>query len=157
MSYLFLRYLYEQAADKSGFISGLLATDKTGVGNVEDALESSATPFSEFTESFSYWQVALVMTDTGLTNDPRYIYQEREIDEVTGNYTGICMKCDANDGRGTILNGPVISKAGQLPLTVDLLSAGAGFVEIEAPGSQLSISGSSGVLLGGALIRLETN
>ncbi len=157
MGYLFLRYLYEQVADNEAFMNSMLMTDKTGVGNIEAALAKAGASFSEFSQGFAHWQVALVLSGTGLTNDNRYNYQARRIDEVTGNYKGICIKCDSNDGRGTILDGPVMAEINSLPLTVDLESAGTRFLKIKAPGTLLSINGSSGINLGGALIRLEAN
>jgi hypothetical protein len=155
MGYLFTRYLYEQAADSEVFINRLLATDKTGVGNIEDALKQASATVSDFNEAFAYWQVALALSGTGLTDDSRFTYKDRVIDSVTGNYRGMCLYCDAEDGRGTILSGPALTDVPSLPLAVDIDSTQTRFFQIEAPGTNLSISGSSGLELGGALIRLE--
>lgn len=155
MGYLFMRYLYEQVADPEAFTNDLLQTTETGVSNIENALSKESAAFSKFSDAFSHWQVALVLSGTGLTDDSRFNYQERVIDSVTGNYRGMCLNCEVDDGRGTILTGPTISKVSSLPLTVDIESAGTRFFQIVGPGEQLSIGGSDGIELGGALIRLE--
>ena len=69
----------------------------------------------------------------------------------------MCIQCNAQDGRGTVLSGPALSKVSSYPFTLNVASAGTRFIEITDPGQQLTISGSQGALLGGALIRLETN
>jgi len=155
MSYLFLRYLYEQTADATGFLNNLLQTASTGVENIEGAFPDGGAAFDEFSEMFSRWQVALVLTGTGLSNDPRYNYEPRTIDPVTGNTQGVCFHCDADDGRGTLLEGPTLQSVDSFPLTVAVQSTGMKFFRIDNPGRELLIQGSIGAQFGGALIGLE--
>ena len=157
MSYLFLRYLYEQSDNPNQFINDLLQTNQTGVGNIEEGLSDNHSVFSTFTRSLAYWQVALILSDNNITNDARFTYQERSVDPVTGNYSGICMQCTAEDGRGTVLNGPKISTVSTFPLTLNVQSTGTQFIQLENPGESLTIQGSQGAQLGGALIRLKAN
>lgn len=155
MSYMFLRYLYEQASDATSFLNDIVQTDLRGVDNLEAAFLSNDLAIDELEEMLTYWQVALMVTGTGLSDDPRYNYQERTLHPVTGNYQGICLHCDTNDGRGTVLTGPTLLQINALPSNALVESAGLRFFQIEGPGSELVISGSSGSQLSGALIRLE--
>lgn len=110
-SYLFLRHLYEQAADQGAFLSNLVNTDQTGVANVETAFAGNSD-FDDWKEMLIHWSVAVAATDQNITNDSEYIYQSRTFNSTTGHYQGICMSCSANDGRGTVLSGPRTSTLG---------------------------------------------
>jgi hypothetical protein len=102
-AYLFLRYLYEQADDGEAFLKNLYSSKK-GVENLEDAFDGPAD-MDDFSEFMARWTVALAMTDRGVSSDPRYVYRTRTIDQNTGNFVGACIECEANDNRGTELDG----------------------------------------------------
>lgn len=104
-AYLFLRFLYEQASDKSRFIENLLSTHNSGIKNVEAAFGGTSADFDQFEEFFLRWTVALAMSDQGISQDSRFTYQSRVKDSSTGKWGGVCLSCEADDGRGTSLNG----------------------------------------------------
>lgn len=103
-SYLFMRFLYEQHPDPQAFLRRLQDTDLTGVDNLQQAYAGEAG-FQSFSQFMARWALALVMTGRGLTTDPRYTYEERTRHPETGNWEGVCLNCEAEDGRGTVLNG----------------------------------------------------
>jgi hypothetical protein len=103
-SYMFLRYLYEQHDDPNSFLRELMNSDRIGVENVEHAFNGNAG-FQTFSQFMARWSIALAMTGKGISSDPRYVYQQRERHELTNNWTGICLSCEAEDGRGTVLDG----------------------------------------------------
>lgn len=107
-SYLFLRYLYEQHPDGDAFLRALMNTSLTGVENIEQAFGGSGD-FMGFKQFMARWAVALAVTDRGITTDARYVYEQRAIDPETGNWKGVCLVCDAEDGRGTVLDGVKMS------------------------------------------------
>ncbi|MFH0800121.1 MAG: hypothetical protein V2A66_08085 [Pseudomonadota bacterium] len=103
-SYLFLRYLYEQSSNGSAFLSALEKTSKHGVDNLESAF-SGPSGMNQFSEFMARWSIALAMTDQGISQDGRYIYKARTKNSLTGKWDGVCLSCDADDGRGTVMNG----------------------------------------------------
>lgn len=100
-SYLFLRYLYEQAEDGNAFARNLIQSAKTGIENVEAAFKGRQTDFDQFGEFFLRWSVAI----TGITQDSKFSFKARERDSTTGQWKGACVVCSADDGRSTRLNG----------------------------------------------------
>lgn len=104
-SYLFLRYLYEQSENGSQFLSRLDQTSAKGIKNIEQAFAGRSSDFDQFGEFFLRWNAALAMTDAGVTQDRRFVYQARAKDASTGKWSGVCIRCNADDNRGTVLNG----------------------------------------------------
>lgn len=104
-AYLFLRFLYEQASDKSRFVANLLQTQNSGIKNVEVSFGGTSADFDQFEEFFLRWTIALAMSDQGISQDSRFTYQARGKDSSTGKWGGVCISCEADDGRGTSLNG----------------------------------------------------
>lgn len=102
-AYLFLRYLYEQANDGDAFLGRIVQTYKRGVENVLDAFNGDAG-MDEWSEMLARWSVALIMSDRGISQDPRYTYEDRSRHPETGNWEGVIMNGDADDGRGTVLD-----------------------------------------------------
>jgi hypothetical protein len=157
--YTFLRYLYEQSPDGDAFITNLYSSSLTGVGNLETAYNSASgggdPDFDRFPEFVNRWSLALSLSGTGATFDPRYNYQERETSTETGNLTGLCVRCDAQDGRGTILAGPVTSTVATYPSTNVLKGTASQFYHLTAPISSLTITDAGDSTLAGALIRLQ--
>lgn len=152
-SYLFLRYLYEQASSGDDFVRSLETSGMTGVDNVERAF-GGASGFSRFHEFLGRWTAALAMTDEGLTMDHRYIYNARVRSSQTGNWEGVCLKCDADDGRGTVLSG-VAKSTYYGAASATIAASGAKFYEIPTVPTHITIDGSSGSANFGVLIRQQ--
>jgi hypothetical protein len=107
-SYLFLHYLLEQSG-RSDFVTRLLGTTERGAANVEDAFGGSDASFDQFGEFYLRWVATLALGGEGISNDPRYSYEPRTRNATTGEWEGVCLKCDADDGRGTILSGATMA------------------------------------------------
>lgn len=152
-SYLFLRYLYEQAADGDAFLAKLENSASLGVDNLEKAFNGTAG-FSKFHEFLGRWTAALALTDEGVTQDLRYIYRPRVQSSVTGQWKGVCLKCDADDGRGTILNG-VAKSAYNGASNATIAGAAAKFYNVTSVPSQIALSGTGNGSDFGVLIRQE--
>jgi hypothetical protein len=153
--YTFMRYLYEQSPDGDAFISGLYEGPLTGVANLEAAWNGTESDFDEFPEFVNRWSLALSLSETGATSDPRYNYEGRSVDPQTGNLTGLCVRCDAQDGRGTVLNGPVTTTVATYPATNILKGTATQFYRLATPADALTVSGAGESALTGALIRLK--
>ncbi len=151
----FLRYLYEQHPDGDSFLRTLLTGTETGVENVVKGYGGSDSGFDEFGEFLNRWSIALAVTDTGITNRSELTYRPRTRDSLTGNPTGICLRCTADDGRGTVLSGPAMVDVESFPL-VTSVSAGASqfFVIKEAPAG-IAIQSAGSPTLTGTLLRLN--
>lgn len=140
-SYLFLRFLYEQAADGDAFIRGLSQTGARGVANLEAAF-NGPTEFSKFSQFMARWTVALAMTDRGNCGDPRYTYTPR-VRAETGNWHGVCLDCEADDNRGTVLRGVNLNEYfGYHNPTID--ASTAMFFDVTTVPNSMSISGTQG-------------
>ena len=103
-SYLFMRFLYEQSGNSAEFLRNLYSSSLTGVDNLESAFGGSSG-FAVFSQFMARWSVALAVTNRGITQDARYVFAPRTEDPITGNWEGVCLMCDAEDGRGTMLEG----------------------------------------------------
>lgn len=153
--YLFLRYLYEQNPDGDRFLRRLFNSNLTGMANLEAAFAGTDPDFDEFPEWIRQWSIALALSETGVTADPRYNYQARSAHPQTGNFTGVCIRCDAQDGRGTVLSGPVMSSPTAFPSPSALKATATQFYQLVADNSHLKISGPDGAGLLGSLIHLK--
>lgn len=157
--YTFLRYLYEQSPDGDAFISNLYAGSLTGVANLEAAYNAAAggkdADFDEFPEFVNRWSLALSLSETGATDDARYNYKARSVDAQTGNLTGLCVRCDAQDGRGTVLDGPVTTNVATYPSTNILKGTATQFYRFMTPAEAVQITSAGDAKLAGALIRLK--
>ena len=154
-SYLFLRYLYEQAeignlegaANGSGFIGALLDTDLSGVENVVNA--ALATPETgRFKELIGKFSAALFFSGTGLTDDSH------------ANFKGINLRAAQNDNRSTILDGPSLVMPDALAFEGTVASSGISFVllngdQILSGGDLLTVSLASAMNGGGYVIQLK--
>ncbi len=150
-SYLFLRYLYEQAASGDTFVRNLEQSGLTGVENVEASF-AGGSGFSMFHEFLARWTVALAMTDEGITADSRFIYRDRVKDSATGHWEGVCLSCEADDGRGTVLTGVAKSTYhGSASATV--AASGATFYDIQSVPGHITVGGGSGGANFGVLMR----
>ncbi len=153
-AYLFLRYMYEQSDDPEAFLSNLHNTELTGTANVEAAFGSSDSNFDEFYEFMRRWAIAVALTDSGVTADSKYVYQSRTKHPDTDNWQGVCLKCDAEDNRDTILDGPAFEEyVAESSITVK--GTASRFFEINNVPSSLPISGSASADMGGVLIKVQ--
>ena len=129
-SYLFLRYLYEQAeignltAVSTGaeLIGRLLDTDKTGLENILSSATDS-TDMSAYKFLLGRFALAVYFSDTGMTDDSRY------------GFTGISLRGSQNDNRGTVLDGPKVLEADTVAVSGNVSSSGIAYVSLPASGS----------------------
>ncbi len=140
-AYLFLRYLYEQAGDGRQFLGRMVKTYKRGVENVLDAFEGDAG-MDEWDEMMARWSVALIMSDRGISQDSRYTYRDRSMHPGTGNWEGVVLYGEADDGRGTVLNGVNLNDYdGDSTANVD--GSTAKYYRISSVPDKIDLSGSS--------------
>lgn len=151
--YLFLRFLYEQSSNGNAFLKALVQTDKTGVTNLESAFGSGNANLDEFADFMRRWGIAVTATNADVTTDARYIYKSRTKNGTTGHWHGVCLVCDAEDGRGTTLAGPTKSTYGGG--TSSLRGSSSAYFQITSVPNSISLSGSSSAALQGILLRTK--
>lgn len=137
-SYLFLRYIYEQAdngrfagvASGNALIRSMLDRSETGLEAVVAATgENIDTILSDF---FS----ALYLSNTGLSSNSRF------------NFTGINLRSEQNDNRYTVLDGPTVQSASSLPVSGSVLATSSNYSlitgsQIQSNGNVIGLSASS--------------
>lgn len=153
--YLFVRFLYEQAASGDAFAGDLENTYLTGTENVEAAFAGSDANFDEWSEFMRRWAIAMALTNTGISSTATYQYDDRTLNATTGNWEGVCLICDAEDGRDTVLTGPYAAELSSSSVSLYLYGTATAFYTISSPPSSLSLSGDSSAGLQGVLIRTE--
>lgn len=152
-SYLFLRYLMEQSGG-SDFVGRLLGTSLHGAENIEAAFGGVDEAFNQFGEFYLRWVTALIMDGSGISKDARYSYAARTRNAATGNWEGVCLRCEADDGRGTILNGvTTASYSGSAAAT--LQPGGVQFYRLSNTSSELLLYGGGVGNYGAALVRVK--
>lgn len=153
-AYLFMRFLYEQHSAPDSFLRALYTSNAHGVANLELAYDGATTDFDQFGEFYMRWITALAMNDRGLSQDEKYVYEERVWDEDTERWKGFCTVCSTEDGRGTVLTGPYFrSYTGDSYYTV--YSSSVRFYNISTPPEKITFSGSSAAEFGAVLVRKE--
>lgn len=155
--YTFLRYLYEQSEDGDAFISNLFKTSLTGVANLEQAFAGRDPDFDEFPEFMNRWSMALGLSETGVTDDPKYNYKPRTAHPQTGNLTGLCTRCNTQDGRGTVLSGPVMATLTKYTATTNVKSTATQFYRVKQPSGKITLNASGNPTLVGAIAKLQKN
>lgn len=153
--YLFIRFLYEQAASGDAFIGDLENTYLTGTENVNAAFAGTDANFDEWNEFMRRWAIAMALTDTGISTTSIYQYDNRTYNSTTGHWEGVCLICDADDGRDTVLAGPYAPELSASSVNLYIYGTATAFYTISSPPSSLSLSGISSVGLQGVLIRTE--
>lgn len=131
-SYLFLKYLYEQAQIgafpnvDSGIdmIQKILNTSSRGVSNLTAALYGNEANTQSFKQLMGFFSLALYFSETGLTSDDRF------------HIEGLDLRGAIQDNRGTFLNGPAIQSVSSFPF-VDTVQ-GSGITYIKIPADQIS-------------------
>jgi hypothetical protein len=153
-SYLFIRYLYEQAelgnisnlSDGAALIESLVQTGLRGDENVSQALYGLSGTEDDFHDIFGIYGLALYLSDTGLTTDNRL------------QILGINLRAVQEDNRGTVLNGPAIQQPSSLPFVDNMSGNSINFIQLSAEtinevGGSLEFSvGTGDVELGGYLV-----
>lgn len=153
--YSFLRFLYEQADDPDQFLYNMLHTSLGGEENVVNAFDGSDANFDEWSEFMRRWAIALVLTNSGISSNELFQYNDRTFNETTGHYEGVCTICEAEDGRNTILYGPSAIDLTSGSISLNLSGTATAFYSIESPPNSLTIENSSDSGLQGILIRME--
>lgn len=155
-SYLFLRYLYEQA-EKGSFsetssgrelVANLVDTNATGIHNIVEAVYGgSGSAASNFRKLIKRFSLTVYLSNYG--------------DEVDASYRfeGINLRKKQEDGRGTKLKGPSSKTISNFPFTGTMATSSMTFIEIDPA----KISGTDGMLqlavpegqrIGGFIIQL---
>jgi len=154
-SYLFLRYLYEQAhqgelefsEDHIDFVDNLLHSDQTGVDNIANAVFGHAND-GDFQELLGQFALAIYFSQSGLTDDPVY------------NFDGIDLRGFQRDNRNTILQGPRVTTVNGLSLVDAMTRASVMYLQISGAdllqnGSTITINNSDDGELSGFLLRFD--
>ncbi len=151
-SFLFMRYLYEQSSDGNAFFKRMVQTGNTDVANIEAAFAGTDPSFDQFGEFFLRWAVAVGITNSGITSDSHYVFKDRDFNAGTGQWNGVCLQCDTNDGRGTMLAGPKTE-----PFTsgtaLSLVPTGVAYYTVTPQAAPLSIKAASDINLQAVLVR----
>ncbi|PIR16379.1 MAG: hypothetical protein COV46_08590 [Deltaproteobacteria bacterium CG11_big_fil_rev_8_21_14_0_20_49_13] len=153
-SYLFLRYLYEQSANGKEFVWNLLHSDKTGVENLEAAFAGTSSDFDQISEFLLRWASAMVMSSFNLSKDARFSYKERVLNPSTNHYEGVCLDCDTEDGRGTILSGMTLATYYWVSQT-SIEATASKFYKVTSFPNKMDISSNSTGSYGATLIRFK--
>lgn len=111
-SFLFIRYLYEQAekglldgvGSGAELIQALILNTNTGMDNVVHSVTGTTDNANEVAQDLmGRFSLAVLMDDTGLTKDERFEFD-------------ISLRGKQDDNRGTSLKGPAITEPTPLPL-----------------------------------------
>lgn len=131
-SYLFLRWLYEQAEQGSlpsatsglDLLNRLNHTNLTGVSNIVNAAYGNVEADTAFSNLMGQFTLAVFLSDTGLSTDSRFALQ------------GIRLRASQNDNRGTVLNGPNIESAELFPLNNTIAASAMSYLYLSAESLQ---------------------
>ncbi|MBU1916794.1 hypothetical protein KKF63_01630 [bacterium] len=153
-TYLFLRYIYEQAEignlsnvhDGADLIDLLLDTDKTGLDNVATALYGDSADEEDLQEVMGQFSLAVYLSNTGTTSNSKY------------NFKGINLRSTQDDNRSTTLSGPNEHSISSLNFTDTLSGLSMMYLNISGQdindnGGSLTITVGSDGLMGGYVIR----
>lgn len=151
-SYLFLRYLMEQSG-RGDFIPQLLQTDLSGVANIESAFDGREG-FNTFGQFYLRWAATLILGSEGLSDDARYSYQDRLRQGGEGEWQGICLRCEVDDGRGTVLTGINVSSYNDAA-AISLQPGGVQFYRVTPDSAKLTLYTASSGNFGAVLVRVK--
>ena len=101
-SYLLLRYLYEQADDKTGFLRAIMDGSDPGIDNLMSAIAARSDITSTY-DMMLRWTAAMIMSDKKASKDPRYSYASPVQNPSTGYWGGICISCSLEMPDGNVL------------------------------------------------------
>ena len=153
-SYLFIRYLYEQAelgnfsnlADGADLIGKLLDTSLTSKTNIINAVYGEEGSDDQFKDLIGLFGLAVYLSNTSMTSDNRFGFQ------------GINLRATQDDNRGTILNGPAIQEISDFPFTDTITGSGIHYMQISGAdiiknGFKFDVTTSSASDFGGYVIQ----
>lgn len=134
-SYLFTRYLYEQAqlgnfsnaASGAELLANLVQTSLRGVDNVVSVTSGSDGTTDDFQTLFGNFALAVYLSNTGLNDDDRL------------SFLGINLRAEQDDNRATVLDGPAVQNLTSLPFT-DTLS-GNSITYLQVTGETINENG----------------
>jgi hypothetical protein len=157
-AYLFLRYLFEQQGGMSIESDGSLA-DQGGIAWVRDlfsvpesGVESvEVTTGADFHELALDFYTALVVSGRGLDDDPRYNFQERVEDPLTGYEHGVDTY--ANIHGWLQLEGPMVQPIDEADGS--LRAGGVEYLQTTVEAGVLSIPVSEGAQARARVFRIE--
>lgn len=152
--YLFLRFMYEQAgSDGNAFLKSLVQTKASGVDNIVASFGTGLSEFNDWGKFLRRWGVAVAATGANVTTDARYIYKARTWNSSTSHWQGVCLVCDAEDGRSTTLTGPTAIAYGSQ--SVNVRASASAFFDLSTQPASLSLSGADSASLQGVLLRTK--
>lgn len=125
-SYLFLRYLYEQAEqvlltgpqNGAAFLEMLTDGYERGIPNLREGISGEPDDTESFATAFANFGAALALSHSGASEDARF------------NFSGINLRAAQDDNRGTILNGPSVTPGSSLPLVDKLTGMSFAYVSV---------------------------
>ena len=151
-SYLFLRYLYDQAElgnlsnvdDGKEMLQQLLDTDERGIDNVVDVV-SGTSDTDAFKELLGRFALAVYLDGTGYSDDSL-------------SFTSLDLRSAQDDNRGTVLNGPAVQNVSSLPYNDSLEGNAITYLQISGEdiidaGGTIELDFGSGSDYGAYLIR----
>lgn len=141
-SYLFLRYLYERSGESKDFLKNMVQTTNSGYDNIVAAYPSKTGDFDSIGEFLRQWGAALAYTNR-ITTGAKFKYNARTKNATTGNWHGVCMVCDAEDGRSTTLTGPTFGTFTS-GTTYSVRDAATRFLKINSNPSKIDFSVGTG-------------
>lgn len=134
-SYLFLRYLYEQAElgqlpyPENGmhFIELLLSGSYRDIKNITNALSGDPSDITTFEQALSQFGLTVYLSGTGKNQD-----ENLKLD-------GINLRSVQDDNRGTFLNGPSVIRVESFPYVQTITGHSLSYLQI--PGSLINQTG----------------
>jgi hypothetical protein len=128
-AYLFLRYLYEQAErgrlsgaqDSLSFLWNLTDGIHRDIRNVANAIGGNPNDLGAFKDELARFGLALYLSGNDQALDDDF------------EISGLNLRSVQNDNRGTVLNGPAILQADDLPLVETLSGYSLAYVQISGP------------------------
>lgn len=137
-AYLFLRYLYEQAdrgrltgaQDGMSFLWNLTDGLHRDIRNVANAIDGDPNGIPAFQEALASFGLTLYLSGSDQDHDDDF------------EISGLNLRSFQDDNRGTVLNGPAILNADDLPLVETLSGYSLAYVQI----SGASLNSSNGKL-----------
>lgn len=153
-SYLFVRYLYEQAeqgafnelASGNDFLTAVLDTNLRGVENLTTAIYGASASDTAFKDLLGLFGLAVYFSNTDASDDARF------------HFTGINLRSAQDDNRGTVLNGPSIQTISNFPFTDSLTGNTVSYIQasgetIQGSGGTLEFEFSTNSDFGGYVVR----
>lgn len=153
-SYLFLRYLYEQAEKgnienaSSGLqlLRNLMQTSNTGPTNIVYATYGSGPVPEHFRDLLGRFSLAVLLTDTGLTSNS--ILQ----------FDAPIVRGTPDDNRGTQLQGPALVSDATIPIATSIGGSSIAYIkvtgdQIKSANGKLKLNLSSGPVTGAYLVQ----